>query len=480
MWRPVAAVVVCVGLSGCVFYLNPLCTDAISNGTETDVDCGGGCNRCEIGDSCKVDADCEDSDCKGGTCTALPCFNGKPTENETDSDCGGSECRTCSAGRHCEVDADCASGTCEVATATCAGLTMVSFEHAEPIPAGDKPYVLFTVDFDGDGDLDVLSADEINSQMYVLSNNGAGAFQAGATFLTGEFPTGGALADFNKDGVLDVVTANFHGSTVSVLENLGASFALPQIYPTVLGGETSNLAIGDLNSDGNLDVVATNQSGASVSLLFGAADGTLGPALDLPVGLVDASQPYSAAIADFNADGRDDLAIADTQSLSIIVRLGNGDGTLQPEVAYATLGAGALFVITDDVNGDGRPDLICANRESNNVSVLLGRGDGTFRKPVIAPTRENTGPYTVATADFNKDGILDLVTGNYKTEIAAAISDASVLIGIGNGNFEAPVVIPGFAAYGVAVADFNADGKPDFAAANPIEHTVTIQLNTSQ
>ncbi|MBC7977153.1 MAG: VCBS repeat-containing protein [Myxococcales bacterium] len=477
MWRLVAAVVVCVGLSGCVVYLNPLCTDAISNGTETDVDCGGGCNRCEIGDSCQVDADCEDSTCERGKCTALPCFNGETTEDETDIDCGGPACRTCSGGRHCEVGADCASGICQPEINTCAGLAL-SFTDAT-YPAGNKPYSLATVDIDGDGDIDLLSAEEINSQLWVLSNDGTGSFQNVAMLSTGTFPTGSGVGDFNGDGVPDVVTADYRGDSISVFANVGGTLSPRVAYPTVAGGETSNVALGDLNGDGNLDVAATNQSRASVSLFFGAVDGTFGPAVDIPVGLTGASHPYSAAIADFNGDGRNDLAIADTQSLTIIVRLGNGDGTLQPEVAYPTRGSGDLSVITDDVNGDGRPDLICANRQSNNVSVLLGRGDGTFRRPVLSTTRAETGPYTVATADFNNDGVLDLVTGNYKTEMPAAISNSSVLLGIGNGNFEAPRVLEGFPSYGVAVGDFNADGKPDFAAANFANQTVTIQINTS-
>ena len=72
----VAAVVLAWGLSGCVIYLNPLCTDQIRNGDETGVDCGGPCGKCNIGDHCKIDGDCDDGNCKGGVCTALPCDNG--------------------------------------------------------------------------------------------------------------------------------------------------------------------------------------------------------------------------------------------------------------------------------------------------------------------------------------------------------------------------------------------------------------------
>lgn len=477
MLRLLGALVMCVGVSGCVFYLNPLCTDQIRNGEETDIDCGGSCGRCEVSSSCKSNADCEDSDCKGGTCTAFPCFNNVRDGNETDVDCGG-DCRTCSGGRACGAGADCASGTCQAATSTCAGLAL-RFDSAKTIDAGAKPYALFTVDLDGDGDLDVVSADEINSQLVVLTNDGLGGFANTAMFTTGEFPTGGAIGDFNGDGVPDVVTADYHGNSVSVLANTAGTLAPHTSYATVGGGDTSNLATGDLDGDGNLDVIATNQAKASVSVFLGNADGTLGPGLELPVGITGASEPYSAAIADFDGDGKPDVAIADSRSQTIIVRLGNGDGSFGPEVAYPDRGTAPLVVITADVNGDGLADLVCANRGSDNVSVLLGRGNGTFRKALLATTGKGSGPYSVAVGDFNQDGVLDIVTGDYTPELVVGF-DASVLLGIGNGNFEPPLQVPGAPAYGVAVGDFNGDGKPDFGAANFSGHTVTIQLNTSQ
>jgi hypothetical protein len=478
MWRLVVALGTCVGLSGCVFYLNPQCDDQIRNGDETGIDCGGTCGRCEIGASCKVNADCEDSDCQSGVCTAFPCFNHVRDGDETDVDCGG-DCRTCSGGRTCGGDADCASGTCTPSTSTCAGLAL-SFDDARTYDAGAKPYALFTVDIDGDGDLDLVSADEINSQLVVLTNDGLGGFQNSAMFTTGEFPTGGAIGDFDHDGVPDVVTADYHGNSVSVLGNAGGTLSPRASYGTVAGAETSNLAVGDLDGDGNLDVVATNPQKASVSVFLGNPDGTLRAAVDLPVGITGAAQPYSAAIADFDGDGKLDLAIADSLSAQIIVRLGNGNATFGPEVAYADRGTPPLILITADVNGDGMADLVCANRDSDNVSVLLGRGNGTFRSAIVASTGTGSAPYSVAVADFNQDGVLDIVTGDYAPMLDIRLNDASVLLGIGNGDFEPPLVVHGSPTYGVSVGDFNGDGKPDFGAANFSAHTVTVQLNTSQ
>src|SRR5215468_7574560 len=96
------AVVLAGALGGCVIYLNPLCTDQIHNGDETGVDCGGSCGKCNIGDHCKINNDCDDANCVAGVCTALPCDNGVKDNDETDIDCGGPMCRKCSGGRSCK------------------------------------------------------------------------------------------------------------------------------------------------------------------------------------------------------------------------------------------------------------------------------------------------------------------------------------------------------------------------------------------
>ena len=124
---------------------------------------------------------------------------------------------------------------------------------------------------------------------------------------------------------------------------------------------------------------------------------------------------------------------------------------------------------------DGKLDLVCANRGSDDVSVLLGRGDGAFRKFIVSSTGRDTGPYSVAVADFNLDGVPDIVTANFRT------STGSILL-IGNGSFDAPLDAgpTGQISYGVAAADFNRDGKPDFATANANANNITVKLSTSR
>ena len=466
----------CLGLLGCVWYLYPQCSDQIHNGSETDVDCGGACAPCAIGLACRSGADCANGNCVGERCTPLPCFNGVRDGAETDVDCGGGTCRRCAGARHCLADGDCFSGTCEPGTSTCSSLRTVSFAAAVSYPAGSKTYALFSGDLNGDGLVDLAAANEEGDSISVFLNGGGGTFQRGAAdFATGAYPTGGAIADFNRDGVADIATANYHGNSVSILLGVGdGTFDPAAHYPTASGAETSNLALGDLDGDGYLDVVATNPATGSVSLFMGLPDGTLGPARNVPVGTGN-SAPFSAAIGDFDGDGKNDLAIAEMISRTIVVRLGNGDGTLRPEVAFPVGGTPAYILIAYDVNLDGKLDLVCANRGSDDVSVLLGRGDGTFLDPIVSSTGAGTGPYSVAVADFNLDGVPDLVTANFMS------GTASVLLGIGDGSFEAPLDAGtmGNFTYGVVAGDFDGDGKPDFAACNAVSNDVAVKLNTS-
>jgi FG-GAP-like repeat/FG-GAP repeat len=498
-----AALLACGGLSGCVFYLNPLCNDQIRNGDETDVDCGGRtCGPCNLGDSCRKDADCDDGICVSGTCTPLPCANGKLDPGETDVDCGGATCGKCAGGRTCASDSDCFSDSCVASSHTCFALANVSFADQVSYLSGNKSYALFAGDLDGDGRVDLVATNELDSTLSVFLGTGTGTFQAlvsgPAAYPTGTYPTGGGIFDVNHDGIPDVITADYHGNSVSVLlgtpsgvspgKGTGA-LAGVRSFPTRDDAETSNLAVGDLNGDGNLDVVAVNPgvivpAAASVSQFMGRADGTLEPAITAPIGIAGNASPFSVTIGDFDGNGTKDLAIADNVSVPVIVKLGNGDGTFQAEAGYPSGGLGATFIITYDMNKDGHLDLVCANRNSDNVSVLLGRGDGTFRKAIVTdlgpkPLPLNTpaqiGPYSIAVADFNRDGVPDVVTSDYLT------STATVLLGVGNGHFEAPIDAGavGKSTYGIAVGDFNGDGKPDFATSNALSNDVTVKLSTS-
>lgn len=330
-------------------------------------------------------------------------------------------------------------------------------------------------DLNGDGILD-LAGTGVNSAAVMLGN-GDGTFRAKLNYPVGGQTQDLAAGDFNSDAIIDlVVSLNDPAFSLSLLAGNGdGTFKAPVNFNNTGAQEDSPAVVAtDLDNDGRLDVVLAHAiacfvspcvAARTITVMLGFGDGTFQVPFDIEVG----TGMSRIAVGDFNQDAIKDVAIAGDNS-QVYILLGVGDGTFlkQPTI---TLTADTQFVDGSDVdiadlNGDTIQDLVVAiATNGSRTAILLGNGDGTFQAPrIITEPNLNVPQYQVI-ADFNRDGFQDL---------ALALANGSqglfeILNGNGDGTFDPPVfyaVPPPLSSIGggtLVTGDFNRDGKPDIA-----------------
>jgi hypothetical protein len=224
-----------------------------------------------------------------------------------------------------------------------------------------------------------------------------------------------------------------------------------------------------------MDLAVANEGENTISVLLGNGDGTF----ETQVQYASGKEPQGTVEGDFNGSGNLGLATDDFDGPGDAgVLLGNGNGTFQPFVSSPGSPAYTALLAAADFRGNGTVDLAItgtedANTSLSNVYIELGNGDGTFQPAIAYPT--GNGPEGVVVGDFNNDGKLDIATAN------DGDNTVSVLLGNGDGTFQPQLVFPvGNGPFLLTVADFNADGNLDLAVTNgnccPLPGTVSVLL----
>ncbi len=344
-------------------------------------------------------------------------------------------------------------------------------------------------DFTGDGRIDLAVADS-SGFVEILLGNGDGTFESAVDSpYLGINPSGLAVGDFNGDGHLNLAVALGDNTVLMMLVDGDGTVQYGDDFP--VGNDPDAMVTGDFNGDGKLDLAVANDADDTVSILIGNGDQSFRPAVGRPIGIDDPGEngPSAIVAGDFTGDGRLDLAIANYNSGTVSILLGNGDGTFRAPVNY-TVGVAPDAIVAQDFNGDGRLDLAVTNQSDNTVSILLGNGDGTFQPALTYSTGEYTTPTAIVAGDFNGDGHLDLAVADagIQEEISGPPGDGgtlqfidvvggvSILLGYGDGTFQPAIYDPIEPAWMLVAGDFNGDGKLDLAIGNPISDNVAILI----
>lgn len=372
--------------------------------------------------------------------------------------------------------------------------TLPGFAFHPTMPAGFLPTSVATGDFNRDGKMDWAVSNGGSNDIWIYFGNGDGTAQLPKIVrLTGAAPVQVVTTDLRGIGVLDLVVAEADTQSVGVLLGNGDGTFQPEVTYFVQAPPLS-LAVGDVNGDGKVDIVAGIEGDAltgPVATFLGDGTGKFGPPItSLAFNPILVFATTQVVLKDLNGDGRPDIALIDEGPWvpGAHTYLNNGDGTFK-HAEYFFEADGTVVptaVAIGDMDGDGCADTVTVEA-LGLVRIFKGNCDGTVQGfPKVTTVGAGEAPISVALADMNGDGKLDVITGGGFFGVGGGEGEeasdlVTVLLGDGKGDLSvAKVYRTEPTLVGLAVTDLNGDGKPDVVVASQATDTSLVLLNEGQ